>query len=79
MLVLFAAGLQEAKAAVAEKDASITESLRRARREKDAFDRDLKAAKAETLRFRQMVESKADMDNNFKVPLACVWWCRVVG
>lgn len=35
--------------------------------EKDAFAADLKAARAETVRFRKMVESRADMDENFTV------------
>lgn len=53
--------------ALAKKDGSITETLKLARQEKDTFDRDLKAAKAEMKRFREMVESRADMDDNFKV------------
>ncbi|CAN0222273.1 unnamed protein product, partial [Hapterophycus canaliculatus] len=61
-----AAELKAAKATVAEKNASITETLQRAKREKDAFDADMKAAKAERDRFRQMVETRADMDDNFK-------------
>lgn len=52
---------------LAKKDRSITETLKLARQEKDTFDRDLKAAKAEMKRFREMVESRADMDDNFKV------------
>lgn len=50
-----------------KKNASITETLQRAKREKDAFDVDMKAAKAERDRFREMVETRADMDDNFKV------------
>lgn len=56
-----------AKAAVVEKDAAIAKSLQLARREKDAFDVDLKAAKAEAGRFRDMVETRADMDDNYRV------------
>lgn len=32
---------------------------------------DLKAAKAETARFREMLESRADVDDNFKVRCGC--------
>ncbi|CAM9829034.1 unnamed protein product, partial [Scytosiphon promiscuus] len=61
-----AAELAAAKAAVAEKDASIHETLQRAKREKDAFDKDMKAAKADKDRFREMLETRADVDDNFK-------------
>ena len=61
--------VQRAKADLIEKNAEIAKSLQVARREKEVFDRNLAAAKAETLRFRQMVESRSDMDDNFKVRL----------
>lgn len=59
--------LQDAKSALAAKATEIEESMRVARREKDAFDRELKAAKEETARFRGMVESRDDLDDNLKV------------
>lgn len=52
-----------------EKNAEIASNLQLARREKEEFDRNLKIAKAETLRFREMAESRSDMDDNFKVRL----------
>ena len=58
---------QEAKAAIVEKNAEIAKSLELARREKESFVRGLEAAKAETLRFRELAGSRSDMDDNFKV------------
>ncbi|CAM9806233.1 unnamed protein product, partial [Ectocarpus sp. 12 AP-2014] len=60
------AELAAAKAAVVEKDAAIAKSLQLARKEKDAFDVDLKAAKAEAGRFRDMVETRAEMDDDYR-------------
>ncbi|CAB1121193.1 unnamed protein product [Ectocarpus sp. CCAP 1310/34] len=58
--------IKAAKAAVVEKDAAIAKSLQLARKEKDAFDMDLKAANAEAGRFRDMVETRADMDDEYR-------------
>lgn len=65
--------VQEAKAAMVEKNAEIAKILQLARQEKETFDRNLAAAKAETLRFREMAESRSDMDDNFKVRLCRPW------
>lgn len=64
--------IKAAKAAVVEKDAAIAKSLQLARKEKDAFDVDLKAAKTEAGRFRDMVETRADMDDDYRVRPASI-------
>eukprot|EP00903_Cladosiphon_okamuranus_P018813 g17304.t2 len=61
-----AAELAAAKQVIKEKDDLIAKNLKLARKVKDAFDVDLKAAKAETARFRDMLQSRADVDDNFK-------------
>lgn len=62
-----------------EKDGLIAKNLKLARKVKDAFDVDLKAAKAETARFREMLQSRADVDDNFKVRCAAVQRCLASG
>lgn len=58
---------QAAKGVIKEKDDLIAKNLKLARKLKDAFDVDLKAAKKETTRFREMLQNRADVDDNFKV------------
>lgn len=58
---------QAAKGVIKEKDDLIAKNLKLARKLKDAFDADLKAAKKETTRFREMLQNRADVDDNFKV------------
>ena len=54
------------------KNVEISESLQQARKERDALEGDLRAAKAETSRFREMLESRAAMDDDIKVMSSCV-------
>lgn len=62
---------QKAKADLRAKDATIAENLRVARSEKETFDRELAAAREEIARFREMVESQANLDESFKVKGCC--------
>lgn len=60
-------GFQEAKKALRKKDAELSDSLRLAGQEKEKFNSELEAARAETLRFREILDSKMEMDEGVKV------------
>lgn len=59
--------IQDSKKALRKKDAEFSESLRLAGQEKEKLNNELEAARAETLRFREILDSKTDMDENVKV------------